>query len=389
MEWLFFVIGLLVGGAAIWLFRRQQLNTVRSQLEGTFASLSREALKDNTDLFLKLAKSTFETISKETQGKLGEQHEVIKGTITPLSEALTRYEEQLRQIEGSRKEAYGGLLQQLKALQESEAELRSQTSSLTGALRTPQVRGQWGELTLRRSVELAGLSQHCVFEEQVTTTVTNSGARPDLIVRLPAGREIIVDAKAPMIHYLDAQAEVDDTRRSELLQKHAVAVREHVRLLAGKDYQSKFAGAADFVVLFVPQESFYAAALDADKTLLEDAIQKSVFIASPTILITLLRAVALGWREEQLRESTQRISELGSKMYDRIATWLGHYAEVGRALSKAGESYNNSLGSLESRVMVSAREFKELGVTGKEELPEIKPVDTVPRSSTLFDQNDE
>lgn len=358
------------------------------QLSAKFDSLSRSALKENSESFLQLAKSALDTIVATAKGDLGQQHKEIKSTVKPLSEALSRYEEQIQQMERTRERSVGELVEKINQLRETEQELRTQTGNLAEALRKPQVRGQWGELTLRRAVELAGMSKHCVFIEQVTTGSGGAADRPDMIVRLPAGREIVVDAKASMIHYVDAEAESDTDRRADLLRKHAEAVRSRVKDLAGKDYQSKFAKAADIVVLFIPQEAFYASAVETDRRLLEDAAASHVFIASPTVLITLLRAVALGWREEQIRENARVISALGAEIHDRIMVWVGHYAGVGHSLDKAVSAYNASIRSLETRVMVTARKFKELGATGKEDLPQIDQVERQPQKPSLPSSED-
>jgi DNA recombination protein RmuC len=399
MEWLFLIIGLVAGAGATWLVMRASLRAQRQQvadqrqqieqLRTSFDSLSRVALKENSESFLQLAKSTLDAVVATAKGDIGQQHEAIKGTIKPLSEALSRYEEQMLQMESKRERSLGELFEKINQLRETESELKSHTENLADALRRPEVRGQWGELTLRRTVELAGMSSHCVFVEQATTGSTGAADRPDMIVQLPGEREIVVDSKASMIHYVDAEAESDPALRAELLQKHATAVRSRIKDLASKDYQSKFAKAADFVVLFIPQEAFYAAAVEADKTLLEDAAAKSVFVASPTILITLLRAVALGWREEQIQENARRISELGGEIHERIAKWLEHYGKVGKALDNATSAYNESIGSLESRVLVTARKFKELGTTAKDDLPPIAPVDSSSRAPMLFSEEEE
>ncbi len=399
MEWLFLIVGVVAGAGAMWLIMRASLSAQRQQLADqrlqieqlrtTFDSLSRAALKDNSDSFLQLAKSTLDTVVATAKGDIGQQHEAIKGTIKPLSDALTKYEEQMQQMESKRERSLGELFEKINQLRETEGELKSHTENLADALRRPEVRGQWGELTLRRTVELAGMSSHCVFAEQVTSGSTGAADRPDMIVRIPGQHEIVVDSKASMIHYVDAQAETDPTLRAELLQKHAAAVRSRIKDLAAKDYQTKFTKAADFVILFIPQEAFYAAAVEADKTLLEDAAAKSVFVASPTILITLLRAVALGWREEQIQENARRISELGGEIHERIAKWLDYYGKVGKALDNATNAYNESVGSLERRVLVTARKFKELGTTAKDDLPQIPPIDSSPRTMMLFPEEEE
>ncbi|MFH2057236.1 MAG: DNA recombination protein RmuC [bacterium] len=400
---LIFIGGLIVGALLLWpLMRsRQQLlqqqvsererqleelrqhsAAEREQLAGTFAKVSQEALRDNSDSFMRLAKSTLETLLSDAKGEIGKQQESIKGTVEPLSKALDAYDRKMQDFENQRSRSLGELFEKINQMREVEGELRRETAGLADALRKPQVRGQWGELALRRSVELAGMSGHCVFEEQV---VGADRERPDLIVSLPGGRKIIVDAKAVLIHYLDAEKESDPVARQELLRKHAAAVRERVKDLSSKSYQNSFEGSADFVVLFIPQEGFYAAALDADSALLEDAVTKNVFIASPTILITLLRAVALGWREEQITANAREISQLGSEIYDRVATWLEHYVKVGKALDDATGKYNESVASLEMRVLVTARKLREKGISGQKEIPATPQIEKSTRTPTLFD----
>ncbi len=399
-EIIYLAIGLVVGAALCWLFLRgrqqvlrqqvqekeRQLQEQRDHLATAFAKASQEALKDNSDSFMKLAKSTLETLLSDAKGEIGKQQETIKGTVKPLSDALATYDRKMQDFESSRARSLGELFEKINQMHKIEGELKEETANLANALRKPQVRGQWGELALHRSVELAGMSEHCVFEEQV---VGSDRERPDMIVSLPGGRKVIVDAKAVFVHYLDAEKESDPEARQELLKKHAAAVRDRVKDLSAKSYQSSFEGSADFVVLFIPQEGFYAAALEADSSLLEDAVTKNVFIASPTILITLLRAVSLGWREEQLQENAREISALGSEIYDRIANWVSHYAQVGDNLGRASRSYNESIASLEARVLVTARKLKEQGVASVKEVPALDPVEEKPRSLTLFDRDDD
>lgn len=401
-----FIGGLIIGAVLIWLIMRsrQQLlqqqvtdkdrqleelrqrgASEREELAGAFAKVSQEALRDNSSAFMQLAKSTLETLLSDAKGEIGKQQESIKGTVTPLSEALAAYDRKMQEFESKRSQSFGELAEKINQMREIERELKQETSNLAEALRKPQVRGQWGELALRRSVELAGMSKYCVFEEQV---VGAERERPDMIINLPGGRKIIVDSKAVLIHYLDAEKETDPEAKQDLLKKHAAAVRDRVKELASKSYQSSFEGAADFVVLFIPQEGFYAAALEADASLLEDAVTKNVFIASPTILITLLRAVALGWREEQITANAREISQLGSEIYDRVATWIEHYVRVGKALDDATGKYNESVASLEARVLVTARKLREKGISGQKEIPETPQVERSTRTPTLFDRED-
>ncbi len=337
--------------------QRSLLEAARAQLSDSFKALSMDALQANSQLFVDRAKQTLE----------------------PLHDALRRYEEHVHTLETTQQRAYGSLEEQLRHLLTSEQQLMRETGNLVNALRRPQVRGRWGEMTLRRVVELAGLSQYCDFEEQVSVTVEGGRLRPDMVVRLPAGRSVVVDAKCSLDAYLSSVEAQDDDSRRACLARHCQQLREHLNALALKSYWDQFATAPDFVVMFVPGESFLAAAMDQDPQLLEDGLKKRVMLASPINLIALLQAVAYGWRQEQIAENALKISELGKQVYDRVRTFAGHLQEVGKQLDRATDSYNRAVGSLESRVMPVARRFRDYGAAGGEELPELGPVDTQAR----------
>jgi DNA recombination protein RmuC len=280
-----------------------------------------------------------------------------------------------------RQSAYGGLEQHLKQLASEAEKLQQQTGSLATALKGgPQVRGRWGEMTLRRVAELAGMSEHCDFTEQETLTSEAGRQRPDMIVNLPGGRRIAVDAKVPLQAYLDAAAAGSEDERQKSLAHHGELVRKHMNQLAVRSYWEQFDRTPEMVVLFLPGESFFAAALEQDRTLIEDGMEKRVILATPTTLIALLRAVAYGWRQEQLERNAQAISDLGKQLYDRVRTFVGHFEGVGSGLHRAIENYNKAVGSLESRVLPSARRFKELGAATGEEIVEAEPVDETPRA---------
>jgi DNA recombination protein RmuC len=352
------------------------LQDAEQNLANAFDALADKALKSNNQAFLELAKSTFETIQAQGKGDLETRQKAIDGVVGPLKESLGRYEYQIQEIEKSRQIAYGSLGKQL-------SDLQGVTQSLDVALRTPQGRGSWGELTLHRVAELAGMSAHCVITEQETLKGEAGRQRPDMIVNLPGGRRIAIDSKAPTQAYREAVSASTDEERNAHLARHSQHVRSHMNQLSARNYWEQLDEGTDFVVLFLPGESFFGAALEQDKTLIEDAMEKGVVLASPITLIALLRAVAYGWRQEQATKNAQEISALGKELYDRIGKFVEHFEAVGAGLKKAVETYNQAAGSLERRVMVSARKFPELGAASGEEMPEVEPIDETPRSLAL------
>ena len=365
--------------------QKSLLEAMKTEMTDTFNALSSAALKSSSEDFLRLASEHLGKVVVETKGKLGEHQAAIDGLIKPLHEALKRYEEQVRLIEESRHKAYGSLEEQLRALASTHEQLQKETSNLVSALKKPQVRGRWGEITLRRVAELSGMSVHCDFTEQISVETESGRLRPDMIVHLPMEREIVVDAKVSLDAYLDALSASTDDERKAKMDKHAQQVRAHMNRLGSKEYWSQFKQSPEFVVLFIPGESFLSSALDVDSTLIEDGIQKRVIIASPTTFIALLRAIAYGWRQEQITKNAQEISILGKELYERIHTLVKHFVDVGSAIGKAMDSYNKVIGSMELRVLPSVRKFKELGVTGAEEIPVLEQIDKTPRSLSLLE----
>ncbi len=359
---------------------RKLLEEAQQKLAGAFDALAAEALKSNNQAFLELAKTTFETIQAQARGDLATREKAIEGLVTPLKESLARYEKQIQDMERVRQSAYTSLEEHLKSLVTEAERLEKETGTLATALRGgPQVRGRWGEMTLRRVAELAGMSEHCDFTEQESLEGESGRLRPDMVVNLPGGRRIAVDAKVPLQAFLDAAAAATEKERRELLGRHGQLVRAHMNSLGARAYWEQFEPAPEIVVLFLPGESFFSAALEQDRTLIEDGMAKRVVLATPTTLIALLRAVAYGWRQEQVARNAQEISALGKELYDRVRTFLEHFEGVGSALARATESYNKAVGSLESRLLPSARKFKQLGAATGDEIQELEPLDQTPR----------
>ncbi|MCX5721758.1 MAG: DNA recombination protein RmuC [Nitrospirae bacterium] len=361
------------------------LGQARLELAETFQALSGEALKQNNEAFLNLARSSFETLQAEAKGDLAQRQQAIDSLVKPLQDSLHRYDDQLRQLEQSRQAAYGGLDQHLKLLAESQQKLQSETGNLVKALRAPAVRGQWGEITLKRVAELSGMVAHCDFFEQESITVDGGRLRPDMVVQLPGGRQIIVDAKTVLAGYLDAHEAATEELRLEGMRRHAAQVRSRMDELSLKAYWNQFAQAPEFVVLFLPGEQFLGAALEHDPRLIEDGFLRSVVLATPTTLMALLRAVAYGWRQEKMTEHAEEAGRLGKDLYERMAVLTEHLNDVGQALGKSVLAYNKAVGSLETRILPAARRFKELGVSSEKELPLLDPIEFVSRKALPFE----
>lgn len=356
------------------------LENIQKQWEDKFKTISSEALALTNKSFLTLANATLEKFQEVAQNDLSHRQQAISDMVKPVTASLHTVDQKIIELEKSRMSAYAVLKHQVNELLLSQNQLKSETSNLVNALKAPSVRGRWGEMQLRRVVEMAGMLNYCDFEEQVSSSENDGRMRPDLIINLPGGKKIVVDAKAPLAAYLEAlEAKCEDVRL-EKLKDHARQVRNHIRALSKRSYHEQFQPAPEFVVLFLPGETFFSAALEQDPSLIEAGVEDRIILATPTTLIALLRAVAYGWRHEQLAENAKEISELGRELHKRLSDMADHFSKLGRQLGGAVHSYNSAMGSLEHRVLSSARRFKELGsVSEAAEIVLLDPLDQIPR----------
>jgi len=395
------LLGLLLGALIAWLLasrRHARLEAVvnnqdalqrerdiafeaaRSQLTTAFTDLANQSLKSNSENFLRLAEQNLGAQQDKAKRDLGDREKAIEDLVKPIRDALQASQKQISELEKSRSEAYGGIKSQLEAMQLSQQSLTQETQNLVKALRRPEVRGRWGEITLRRLVELAGMVEHCDFQEQVHNVGEDQIIRPDMVVRMPNQRDLVVDVKTPLDAYLEAVEAKDDAQRQAGLQRHARNVREHIRTLSSKAYWAQFENSPEFVILFIPGDQFLSAALNEDPDLIESALAQQIILATPTSFVALLKAVAYGWRQLALADNAQEIRQLAEDLYGRLATFVTHMNKVGRQLASSVESYNRAVGSLERKVLPGARKFVELGIHTKKKIEKIDTLDPVPRT---------
>ena len=403
-------IGLLLGGLIGWAWfrrRNQQLEAqiknqesiqserevafeaANAQITRAFSELANQTLKANSETFLKLAEQNLGTQQEKAKRELSEREKAVEALVKPIRDALDASQKQIAELEKSRSEAYGGIKSQLEEMQNSQKSLRQETQNLVNALRRPEVRGRWGEITLRRLVELAGMVEHCDFQEQVHTTGEGQIIRPDMVVRMPDRRELVVDVKTPLDAYLEAAEAENDTQRKLGLERHAKNVHAHIRMLASKAYWDQFEESPEFVILFIPGDQFLSAALNERPDLIEYALSKQIILATPTSLVALLKAVAYGWRQLSLAENAKEIRVLAEDLHGRLGVFVGHMNTMGRQLARSVDNYNKAVGSLERSVLPGARKFVELGVHEKKEIERLETLDPVPRTMIESSGDDE
>jgi DNA recombination protein RmuC len=365
--------------------REQVLSLATERLSRTFDQLAQTQFQNHSETFLKLARENLGAQQEKARGDLQAREQAIEGLLRPIRETMLRTEQQLQELDKSRRESHGSIKTQLEAVGIAQKALSEQTRNLVNALRRPEVRGQWGEITLQRLVELAGMQQHCDFVTQ-SHTATDSGAiRPDMVINLPEGRQLVVDVKTPLDAYLEATEADDEVRRKAALQRHAAIVADRVKELSAKAYWTQFETSPEFVILFIPGDQFLSAALAERPELLDTALRQSIILATPTSLVALLKAIAYGWQQVALTENAAEIRKLALELYERLSSYTGHIVDVGRELDGAVQAYNRSVGSLERMVLPSARRFTDLGVQPRQRVVPPKSIEELTRDVSAVD----
>lgn len=382
------LVFLSIGFLGLWWGLQKRLEGAHKRMQESFQSLSFEVMEKSGRTFLDLAKTSLDKYQEGAKGDLEQRQKAIEALLVPLKESIQKMDAQQRELEKQRVGAYTSLSKQLEGMVAAEKELRQETVHLTQALRSPQTRGSWGEVHLRRVVELAGLLNHCDFFEQKQMEADGRAKRPDLVVRLPGERHIAVDAKTPLNAYLDASDAGDDQARKAKLKEHALAIRKHIKDLSAKEYWKQFDSAPEYVILFLPAEAFFSGALQVDPALIELGADQNIIMATPTTLIAILRAVAFSWKQESLSKGAKEIARLGQELYERIGVVCDHWNKVGRNLNLAVDAYNQSVASWESRVLVTAKKLRDSGSIVKE-IAEPELIEKIAREVKTIDLSDE